>query len=70
MTKTQMFECPKCGSFRVNTEDYELDVEDVFLEQSCLDCGASWRERGTMTLATYSYNGVAYSADTKENYDK
>lgn len=66
MAKTEMFECPHCGSFNCTIDDYEIDVDDVFLEQTCLDCGASWREYGTITFAGFYYDGKNYDQDGRE----
>ena len=63
MAKTEMFECPHCGSFNSTLDDYEIDEDGVFLEQSCLDCGTSWREHGTITFTGFHYKGKNYDQD-------
>ena len=66
MAKMEMFECPKCGGFNAIMDDYEIDEDGVFLELSCPDCDASWREHGTLTYTGYHYNGENYDQDGRK----
>ena len=69
MEKRDIGICPKCGYDESVMEDYEMDVDCLWTEWTCLECGESWNEYYTLIYDGYHYNGVTYDADGKECTD-
>ena len=67
--KTEMCECPKCGEVEARVEDYEFDIDCLWIKCYCTACEESWTEYATLTYDGYSYNGKVYDAEGKECLD-
>ena len=69
MRKNEGYVCPKCGEWDVRTEDYEMDVDCLWVKLYCPHCEESWSEYYTLTYDGYTHKGVVYDADGKECAD-
>lgn len=67
--KNEGYVCPKCGEWDVSTEDYEIDIDCLWLAFYCPHCGETWSEYYTLTYDGYTHNGTVYDADGKECTD-
>ena len=69
MIKNDGYICPKCGEWDVGTEDYEMDVDCLWVKLHCPHCEEDWSEYYTLTYDGYHHNGKVYDADGKECTD-
>lgn len=69
MIKNDGYICPKCGEWDVRTEDYEMDVDCLWVKLHCPHCEEDWSEYYTLTYDGYTHKGVVYEADGKECTD-
>lgn len=69
MRKNEGYVCPKCGEWDVRTEDYEMDVDCLWVKLYCPHCGEMWSEYYTLTYDGYTHEGKVYDADGKECTD-
>ena len=69
MRKNEGYVCPKCGEWDVRTEDYEMDVDCLWVKLHCPHCEEDWSEYYTLTYDGYTHNGKVYDADGKEYTD-
>lgn len=67
--KNESYVCPKCGEWEVSTEDYEIDIDCLWLAFYCHHCGETWSEYYTLTYDGYTHNGTVYDANGKECTD-
>ena len=67
MLKNEAFVCPLCGSDNTYIEDYDMDVDCLWVLHRCVKCQATWGEYYTLTYDGYRYDGKSYDADGKEN---
>ena len=67
--KNEGYVCPHCGEWDVLTEDYEMDIDCLWVKLSCLHCGERWSEYYTLTYDGYNYNGKSYDTEGKECTD-
>ena len=69
MRKNEGYVCPKCGEWDVRTEDYEMDVDCLWVKLHCPHCEEDWSEYYTLTYDGYCHEGKTYDADGKECTD-
>lgn len=67
MLKNEAYICPFCGSNNTRIEDYEMDIDCLWVQHRCKDCQTLWDEYYTLTYDGYVYDGKSYDADGKEN---
>ena len=67
--KREMCQCPICGDYTGRIEDYEFDIDCLWMKLYCPDCDESWTEYATLTYDGYCHEGKVYDADGKECTD-
>lgn len=67
--KNDGYICPVCGEWDVRTEDYEMDVDCLWVKLYCPHCEADWCEYYTPIYDGYNHNGKIYDVDGKECTD-
>jgi hypothetical protein len=65
--KRECYVCPKCGSDITSIEDYEMDIDCLYLKMACQDCDATWSEYTILTYDGCVVDGQQYDKDGKEN---
>lgn len=65
MKKNEMCVCPKCGRDG-RMEDYEIDVDCLWLKYYCVPCAETWSEYAVLTYDGYSHDGKTYDVNGKE----
>lgn len=58
--------CPECGSKRVGINDYEFDVNDIWLKCQCFRCDNTWSEHGLLFYDGYIKDGIYYDKDGEQ----
>lgn len=67
--KNEMYVCPKCGEWESVIEDYEMDIDCLWVKLSCNKCEEEWSEYYTLLYDGCVYKGKTYDPDGKENTD-
>ena len=67
--KNSGYTCPECGEWDVRTENYEMDIDCLWIDLSCPHCNARWGEYYTLVYDGYGYQGKTYDPNGKENTD-
>ena len=67
--KNDGYVCPKCGEWDGVIEDYEIDIDCLWISFHCPHCEETWSEYYTLTYDGYTHNGVVYDADGEECTD-
>lgn len=54
--KTEVYQCPKCGSYEYETVDADWDTDSGTLRESivCPKCGALWSEHFSLRWTGYT----------------
>ena len=60
--KNDGYVCPKCGEWDVRTEDYEMDIDCLWIKLHCPHCEETWSEYYTLT-----YDGTGNEKDENGN---
>ena len=53
----------------MRTEDYEMDIDCLWIAFHCPHCEETWSEYYTLTYDGYTHKGVVYDADGEECTD-
>lgn len=58
--KKELTICPHCDNDLCRIEDYEFDVDSLWIKVYCPECDKSWSEWALLQYDGYSADGVLY----------
>ena len=69
MKKNAGYICPKCGAWEVYKDDFEMDIDCLWVQLHCSKCGELWSEYYSLIYDGYVHSGIVYNAEGKECID-